>query len=491
MKRLTLVFIAALLLSCNGTSSTRIEQNIGIVYGNNPDVDFVLEACGKLKDNYYDPSVIKYPALLNAALEGVAKELKKHNIDFVSDSIDASIADGLAARKFSEMFKRAQELAGDKAEFVNHHLAFIAVEAMLDSLDDSHSYFVSPEEYLEEQRQRRGEASYSGIGSLVRKIDDCVFLAHVFPDSPADKAGLKTYDRVLKVDNWDVANNDLLEVIKRVRGPAGSKVRLAIERKGKPIVFEVTRGDIVTPFATYKFLKYEDKTFCYFKLYGFQWGALPIVGDCLIEFIDKNASGLILDLRGNPGGFVIFLNFMLDIFLAEDLPTYVTKDKYGERKYRTSNDQIWDTPLVILIDGSSGSASEIFSAVLSEHNRAWLVGEKSSGSVSVGLKLALPFDAAMSVTVSQLVTAKGKVLEKVGVAPDVEVKVTKEYVLEGEDKQLDKALEVLFDEVSYAPAVRPGFCFLFARPSIIKNKLFEVFKAGKETRCLADTDGCF
>lgn len=406
--------------------------------------EFVVKVYKTLQENYYDVPSINDAKLFNAGLDGVSKFLKTKDVEFVPEKIDEKIKYPKAAELFYAEFKKALNLAVKTKDLKKNDLTFAAVSKMLDALDSSHTYFIRTEQYREELKSKNGKPSYSGIGASIRKLEDKFFyLEQVFPQGPAEKAGLKRFDKIVEVDGKK-AGNDLREVVQWVRGEKGTEVEIVVERNGEGLTCKVERGDIVLPATQSEILQVGENSFGYLKLYHFDFRMLAGVYGHLHSLDAAKAKGMIIDLRGNPGGSMFVLDLSLELFLKINTPTYIVKEKNGKADFRhTTKEPMTDLPVIILIDEMSGSAAEVFAAVMQENRRAEIVGKNSGGYVSVGNTVELSEGAAMMITISELTTAKGKKLEKKGVAPDVVVELTKDNIEKGQDAQLEKAIELL------------------------------------------------
>lgn len=407
------------------------------------DAKFVFEVSDVLGNEFYDPAILNYPKFYNAALEQIAGELKKQNIEFKSDKINDKTALKDCKDHFAHEFGRAKNLVKGKKEFANHQLAFAAADGFLTAVDDSHTYFLDPEQY-----QSSEGGVYSGIGALLKKLEDnFYYLGRIYPNSPAEKTGLKRFDRLLEVDGRAIPN-DASQIAKQIRGLGDTEVEITVERKGERLKFKIKRGTIMTPVFHGELIKTDDKILAYMQLEGFRIGASGELRRFILKAQKEGAKGFLLDLRGNPGGYLFEVDAVLEIFLKKDTPTYILKDKNSTEKRKTRSDPISESALVVLIDDDSGSGSEVCAALLQENGRATIVGEKSRGSVSVGQSYRLSFGAGMTVTVNQFFTAKGKKLEKEGVHPDIEIKFKKEDIFNARDAQLDRAIKVLKEKIS-------------------------------------------
>ncbi len=403
-------------------------------------INIFEKAYNEVYDLYYDPAQVSPAKLFNAAIAELGKELKDKG--FEPKTIPAG-ADYYAALKvLSAELTKAKALLSTLKE--KNELSFAAVSAMLDSLDSSHTYFIGTERYQEYKSRKSGQATHSGVGiSLHRLEKDFYYIDYVFEGGPAATAGLKRFDRLIAVDEKKIPDK-FEEIVVMVRGPPGTTVKLTVLRNKEELSFNAVRANVRAAAADYRIFKEGEKLFGYFRLYGFEDDESYVT---LLKFRDKfreaNVDALIIDVRGNPGGSIRTLNAFLDFFLPAGTDTFQEKGRDRPHMNATFSGGHTKLPVVILMNGGSGSASEIFAAVMQENGRAKLIGEKTAGAVSAGYMRPLPYGAGMMVTVSEILTAKGVKLEKVGAKPDVESKLSKESIEAGKDTQLEEAIKAL------------------------------------------------
>lgn len=412
------------------------------------EADFVLLAYGQLKANFYDSKKLDSATLFNASLAGLARYLEAvGGVSFSPRKIAPGTDEALARSEFKTEFGKAEVLAGAIVpKLESHMLAFVASSAMLNTVDDSHTGFMDPKLREYSQRRNSGKVLFAGIGTLIRFSEDGSFyLSDVYPDMPADKAGLKRFDKLLAVDGIPVPA-EFEYLVSLLRGEKCTEVIVTVERGGKRLDFTVERDDIVSPVARQEIIVAGKKRFGYLHLYSFR---TPEAFQKTLESAvrmpsEEGITGHILDLRDNPGGQIVILNAILEIFLAPGRQCYFTQDETGRDMYTTRHQkQITDLPLVVLINEGSGSAAEIFSAVMMEQGRAVTVGIRTAGAVSVARQFALPYGAGMMVAIRQFFTAGGRTLEKIGVVPDIRVNLTSKDIAEGRDSQLERAIQIL------------------------------------------------
>jgi len=320
-----------------------------------------------------------------------------------------------------------------------------AIQGLMQSLGDPHSSYMDPEQYRQANIQYEGE--YEGIGAYIDTSTDYITIISTMPGSPAEEAGLLPGDQVLEVDGEDMTGIDGSLVIREILGPAGTKVTLSIRREGiaEVLEFEITRTVITLPSVESKML---EDDIAYIKLNDFGSRTTSEFQDALKELVTEDTRGLILDLRGNPGGLLTTSVEVASELLPEGI---VLVERFGdgtEQKYDVMPGGLaTEIPLVVLVNGGSASASEIVAGAIQDAERGLLVGEKTFGKGSVQSWIALSNDAgAIRVTIARWYTPNDRQIAEIGLTPNVEVVITEENLKAGLDPQLEKAIEILMDQ---------------------------------------------
>lgn len=318
-----------------------------------------------------------------------------------------------------------------------------AISGMADSLEDPYTTFLPPVE--KKQFEETIAGNFGGVGMEVGIKDDQITVIAPLPNSPAKKAGILAGDRVVKVDDLAVVGLALDEVIDKIRGEKGTIVRLTIQRNSEKDTrqFSVIRDTINIP--TIKTEKLKSGVFV-ISLYNFSAESPNLFRKALREFLESKTDKLIIDLRGNPGGYLEASIDMASWFLpADKVVVYEAKKGTEETAYRSKGYDIFtdQLKLVILIDRGSASASEILAGALKEHNKARLVGEKTFGKGSVQELIPITSDTSLKVTVARWLTPDGHSLSGDGLEPDFKVLFTKEDIAAKRDPQMEKAVEIL------------------------------------------------
>jgi carboxyl-terminal processing protease len=355
-------------------------------------------------------------------------------------------------------------------------LMYGAIDGMLKSLNDPYTRFMRPKDFKEMKEETSGK--FGGIGIYITIRDEQLMVQSPIPDTPAAKAGLKAYDYIVRIDGASTKGITIEEAMNKLRGEPGSKVKVSILRQGvtDPIDFTITRDVIKIQSVVTK--KMEDKNLAYIRIRQFGEETASDLEKMLKEYEKQKVKGLILDLRGNPGGLLTAAWKVSDLFLTKGM-IVSTRGRIPESMQEFTADSIdylSGTPMVVLVDNGSASASEIVTGALKDNKRATIVGEKTFGKGVVQTVRPLSQDTALSFTTAKYYTPSGVCIHGIGIQPDVEVKVP---VLT--EEQL-KAIRKLFDG-KYIDA------FLKQVPAPTKADLenFQVQLKAKEISLDADT----
>jgi carboxyl-terminal processing protease len=345
---------------------------------------------------------------------------------------------------FWKVWNVLNEKAIKNKEISNQDRVWGATEGLAASLNDPYTVFLPPEENKLFNEEIAG--SFEGIGAEIAMKDNVLTIVAPLKNTPSWNAGLKAGDKVLKID--DTMTNDMTvdEAINLIRGKKGTIVTLTVLRNGenKTREIKVVRDQIEVPALETKLR--DDKVFV-ISFYNFSEKATILFRDALLEFLDSGSDKLIIDLRGNPGGY---LDSAIDIaswFI--DQGKIIVSENFGEgvkqKDYRSHGPRLFDEnlSLVVLVDEGSASASEILAGALKEHGVATLVGEKTFGKGSVQELVPITDDTSLKVTVANWLTPKGTSISLQGLEPDVKVSLTAKDIEAGRDPQMDKAVEIL------------------------------------------------
>ncbi len=331
-------------------------------------------------------------------------------------------------RTFAEVLDRIKaayvEPVDDKTLLEN------AIKGMLSNLDP-HSAYLEPEAYAELQESTSGE--FGGLGIEVGIEDGFIKIISPIDDTPASKAGIQPGDLIIKIDGQPTKGLSMTEAVDKMRGKAGSKILLTLVREGgQPFDVELQRAVIKVKSVKSQLL---EGHYGYLRISQFQVNSGEEVGKALAALKKQNGgkklSGIVLDLRNNPGGVLQAAVEVTDHFLKKGLIVY-TKGRIANSELRFSADPAdasEGVPLVVLINGGSASASEIVAGALQDHKRGVLMGTDSFGKGSVQTVLPLNNDRALKLTTALYFTPNGRSIQAQGIVPDIEVsraKITRE-----------------------------------------------------------------
>jgi carboxyl-terminal processing protease len=317
-----------------------------------------------------------------------------------------------------------------------------AIEGMLNALDDPHTSFMSPEEFQQANESLEGE--YEGIGAWVDITGDYVQIISPMKSSPAAEAGLQTNDKIIAINGEDMTGIPGNLVLQRILGPAGTDVTLTIERGEETFDVTITRANIVVPTAEAEML---EDNLAYVALLNYGDNTTQQLRNALEDMLDQNPDGLIFDLRNNGGGYLNTAIQVVSEFIGEGVVMY---EQYGDGQTFTyeaiPGGLATEIPLVVLVNEGTASASEITAGAIQDYERAPLVGVTTYGKGSVQTWIALENDAGgVRVTIARWLTPNGRQISGEGLTPEYIVEMTEEDYTEGNDPQLEKAIEVLKD----------------------------------------------
>lgn len=319
-----------------------------------------------------------------------------------------------------------------------------AIQGLTSSLGDPYTVFFPPVQSEIFATDIRG--NFVGVGMEVLEENGALTVVAPLKGSPAEKAGLLPKDRILKIDNTDTSTLTTEEAVKLIRGEEGTTVTLVVVRATTKASFEVkvTRSTIDIPTIDTKDL---GNGIFYIALYSFSENSPNLFRGALREFVQSGDNKLILDLRGNPGGYLEAAIDMASWFLPSG--DVVVRENFGNGKaetvYKSKGYDIFTDKLkfAILVDSGSASASEILAGALSEQGRATLVGEKTFGKGSVQELVPITSDTSLKVTVARWLTPNGVSISKQGITPQVVVSESEADAKAKIDTQLEKAKEIV------------------------------------------------
>ncbi len=346
----------------------------------------------------------------------------------------------------------------DRSALQSDTLTYAAINGMVNALGDTgHSTFLTPQMVKQERNFTQG--SFEGIGAQVEKKDNHVVIVAPMDDSPAQRAGLKPGDLILKIDNQDMTGASVEEVVSRILGPAGSSVSLTIgdAKTGSHRSVVITRARIILRNVTWQRLP--GTTYADLRIGGFSQGVTSDLQKALEDIKNQGMTGIILDLRNNPGGLLDEAIGAGSQFLSKG-NILLVKDSRGQTTSIAAKPGgvAYEMPMVVLINGGTASAAEIVAGAIQDSGRAQLVGDTTFGTGTVLNEFNLADGSALLLAVQEWLTPNGRVIWHRGIVPDVQVSLPTGVVgltpgavqdlsptqlSSSEDAQLNRAIQML------------------------------------------------
>lgn len=384
---------------------------------------FVFIACGSNTDNILNQKPNKNDPIGTDIVREVADSGYSEKLDNLLTLLDYYYIDELDAEKIVE---------GIYAGAVN-------------SLGDVYTNYYTAEEYRAFNESSSG--IYAGLGSTVTQdAKGNITFVKPFEGSPAHKAGILPGDILVEIEGESTAGMDLTEAVSKIKGEAGTKVRIKVYRVGEPDYLEMTveRAFIEVPTVEYQML---ENRIGYVAVTEFDEVTEKQFITAVDDLEKQGMTALIVDLRDNPGGLLSTVCGMLSRIVPKGEMLVYMEDKYGKREeHKSDSDKTLEIPIRVLVNGNSASASEVFAGALQDYGLAELVGTQSFGKGIVQSMLPLKDGSAMKVTVSRYFTPKGVCIHGIGLTPDIEVPLDEE--LKGlitipieEDNQIQAAID--------------------------------------------------
>ncbi|MDU2583181.1 MAG: S41 family peptidase [Anaerococcus hydrogenalis] len=329
-----------------------------------------------------------------------------------------------------------------------------SLKGMFENLKDPYTAYYTKDEFDKLMESVNGK--YAGIGVAVQASDEGYIKAiSVFDESPAKKAGIEVGDYITKVDGESYSADQLEQAVSKIRGNIGEKVKITVLRKNdkdkaEEKEIEVERADVKVDTVDSKVVEKDGNSVGYIKIKEFEDVTKEEFAKELKSLKDQNVDGIVMDLRNNPGGSLDVCLAIADTFLDEGA-IVSTVDKKGKEIVENSDKEMDKTPMTVLINENSASASEILAGAFKDRGRAKIIGKTSFGKGIVQKLFPLEDGSGVKITISEYFTPNKTKIHKIGVKPDIEVENNNDNILDIEqldqDDQFNKAMDTLLDEI--------------------------------------------
>lgn len=369
-----------------------------------------------------------------------------NNPDFFKNKVSKNIDFNL----YWDTWEKVEQRYIDEAKVDQQKMFYGSIKGMVASIGDPYTFFLTPEENKQSKDDLGGK--FEGIGAQLGLKDNRVVIIAPLKNSPAEKAGVKAGDYIIKVDGEETKDWTLAQTVSKIRGEKGTSVTLTLANSNGQKDVKITRDQIKVDSVELTYESSNGKQIAHLKVNQFgettnsEWD--QAVDSIAQKWNNKEIAGLVLDVRGNPGGYLESAVYLASEFIEEGKTVVKQETSDGDdRIYKvTRQGKLIGIPMYVLIDGGSASASEILSGALRDHGKATLIGQKSFGKGSVQEALDLEGGAGLHVTIAKWILPNGDWINGKGIEPKIKVENT---VLEGytitkeTDKQLNEALRLI------------------------------------------------
>jgi carboxyl-terminal processing protease len=343
---------------------------------------------------------------------------------------------------FWEAWNLINEKYVDTTKLDREKMIYGAISGMIKAIGDPFSSFMNPEE--SEQFSQDLEGVFEGIGIEIGMKNDILTVISPIEESPAAKAGLRAGDKILKIGDALTADMSIDEAVSKIRGSKGTEVSLIIMRNGDsdPKEIKIIRDTINVKSVK---LEWKGDNIAVVKISKFGDDTVSVFNQAANQIISKNAKGVILDLRNNPGGYLEAAVDISSKFIPEDKVVVSEEERSGSKKDYPArgNNVLGDLPIIVLVNGGSASASEITAGALRDVLGATLIGKKTFGKGSVQELEKLSGGSSIRITIARWLTPNGEYIMEKGIEPTIEMDFTDEDYNNDRDPQMDKALEII------------------------------------------------
>ncbi|MBI4037971.1 S41 family peptidase [Candidatus Curtissbacteria bacterium] len=345
---------------------------------------------------------------------------------------------------FWEVFNSLPQKYFDKQDIEGQKLLYGAISGMVRSLGDPYTAFFDPKQNESIRADLSG--SYEGVGIQIG-FNDKKRLVVITPlkSTPAERAGVRPKDLILKISDKETFDLTLPEAVDLIRGPAGSKVKLTLQRESedKPYDVEVERVKISVKSVEVEYRQSKKGEVAYFRVTRFGEQTDSEWDQAVSEVAAKDVKGIIVDMRNNPGGLLTSSIHLASEFSRGTIVKQESADGSIRSLASDHEGKFMKTPLVVLVNGGSASAAEIFAGAIKDKDRGKIVGEKTFGKGSVQDAIELPGGSGLHITIARWLTPDGNSIHEKGIEPNEKVELTNEDTKQNRDPQLDRALEII------------------------------------------------
>ena len=411
--------------------------DIGILETSTPKLFKMAKRITRAEAADYLYKINQYKKIDSIKITYTNKTPTKNSNNYSFNKTESELINNQSFGTFLDVWQTLQTdyLYNDKIN--DKDLIFGAIEGMVNQVDDNYTVFEKPGENIILDSL---SSEYEGIGAILELIDEKVTIVSPLKNSPAEKAGLKPADIIIKIDGKDVTKQGVSEIIKQIKGPAGTSVKITITREGSPLNFTIKREKLFYETVSYKFLTKGTKKIAYLELKSFNEKTFEEFLKAAEDIVSQDADGLILDLRNNPGGYLgVAINI---IGLFSDTSKTAIKMEFADNSIEPydapANGLLKDLQTVILINKGSASSSEVLAGALQDYKIAKLIGEKSFGKGVVQDIVEYKDDSLLKYTSAKWLTPNGRDINKKGLTPDRFILKT---TTPNTDNQLTAALE--------------------------------------------------
>ena len=325
-------------------------------------------------------------------------------------------------------------------------------KGLMNSIDDKYAQYYTPDEYNDFQETNNGQ--YGGIGAYVSQNSDTgdIVIVNPFDGAPAKEAGIKPGDIIVDIDGTSVVGMELSDAVTLMKGEPDTDVSVKVLRDGEYIDVNITRKVVDVPTVKHEIIENGDIGYIYVS--GFDKVTSTQFRQALDDIEAKNAKALIVDIRDNGGGMLDVVVDMLDRLLPEGLLVYTETNQGRDEEYYSTNEESYDKPMAVLINGYSASASEVFAGAVQDYKAGTIIGTTSYGKGIVQSIFSLNKDgdgSAIKLTTARYYTPNGRNIHGIGITPDITVEYNEELVEERDglyyDNQMLMAISVLKNEI--------------------------------------------